>query len=401
MSAKKQRTGLAEGVHTADGTYSLVTSTRPLNKRSSLPCTVLGFGAAHLGELFHTISDADALGTVASAWDNGCRYFDTAPWYGLGLSEHRTGMVLSKHWRQRDEFTVSTKVGRTLLPVADCGGGKWSPEPWSGGMPFKVQWDFTREGFERQHGDSLQRLGCGRVECLVIHDLDQEFGFHSESASTTSAAAGQQGPREHMEALGAADGGMRWLEDMRERGVIKAFGAGVNSPEGRPADKVKASNLEYVKRLIAMAKDASKPLDFLLLAGNHTLLDHSAWESGLLDLCMAHDIGVVMGGPYNSGILATGAVEGAKFDYDTASGDVLERVRSIEKVCSKYNIPLAAAALQFPLAHPAVASVIPGAMCAEHVVRSAATMNVDIPGALWEELKAQGLLPKGIPTPGM
>jgi len=173
----------------------------------------------------------------------------------------------------------------------------------------------------------------------------------------------------------------------------------VNSAEGRAEGASTASNMHYLRRLIALASDASNPLDFLLLAGTHTLLNHTAWQSGMLDTCSEHDIGIIMGGPYNSGILATGAVADAKYDYDTASDAMLDKVRRIEQVCLECGTPLAAAALQFPLAHPAVASVIPGAMCKEHVVRSVDTMDFEVPVVLWSRLKDEGLLPEAIPTP--
>eukprot|EP01051_Picozoa_sp_SAG22_P000383 SAG22_NODE_10_length_35702_cov_72.266992_4_plen_434_part_00 len=387
-AAKKPKTAAAGG--------GLATTQRQLNARQpGTSCTVLGFGGAHLGELYHTIPDSTAIATVEAAWDTGCRYFDTAPWYGIGLSEHRLGLPLSKHYRQRGEFLLSTKVGRLLNPVASCGGGGWTTEPWAGGMPFDVEYSYSRGGFARSLHDSNQRLGCGKVDCLVIHDLDEEFGFWAAD-TPDEKQPGALGV--HAAALGRG-GGMRWLEEQRASGVIKAFGAGVNSAEGRDEAGSTASNLAYVKRLLGMAADTANPLDFLLLAGNHSLLNHSAYTSGILDLCAEHDVGVVLGGAYNSGILATGAVEGAKYDYDAAPDEILDKVRQIERVCADCgNVPLAAAALQFPLAHPAVKSVIAGAMEPAHVHRTVDTMNTPVPSRLWRELKDAGLLPEGCPA---
>jgi len=255
-----------------------------------------------------------------------------------------------------------------------------------GSLVFNHRWDFSREGIQQQHRESLHRLGHGRVECLVIHDMDMA---ESEVPGVPH--------REHLRE------GIHALEEMRSAGVIRAFGAGLNvqpvSGQGRSVAEHRKWNREYVDFLINIHGQGERPLDFLLMAGCHTLLDHSMYLDGVLDLCHEHGIGVVIGGSFNSGILASGAVPGAMYNYEPASDKILDRVRALEAVCSDHGVDLAAAALQYPLGHPAVATVIAGAKSSAEIVRAKAMMDAEIPRAFWEQLLDSGLIPKGAPFP--
>lgn len=353
---------------------------RPLGT-SGLQCTSLGLGGAPLGDLFVNIPDSQAADTVDAAVATGLNYFDTAPWYGLGLSEHRMGMALRKH--PRSSYSLSTKVGRTLDPVADP--GSWRRGPWDHGLHFNVRYDYTYEGFRQQHRECLQRLGLGRMDCLVIHDMEE--------------AEKDEPHKPHRQQL-REGGGIRALQELRSVGAIRAFGVGMNGAEGRPEAEYRKWNQEYLDFLLdATSADGAKPLDFVLMAGCHTLLTHSAFLDGLLDTCQKRGIGVVIGGAFNSGILATGAVKGAVFDYEPASDEVLDRVRALEAVCKRHGVSLPAAALQYPLGHPAVATVIVGGITPFEVERAKACMDEEIPEAFWLQLLDDGLLPAGAPVP--
>jgi len=355
---------------------------------SGLSVSTLGFGGASLGDLYVNISNAQALDAVAEAYDCGIRYFDTAPWYGTGLSEQRMGLAL--HDYPRGDFHLSTKVGRSLRPVSESDWPKtW---PW-GGCPYAVEFDYTADGIRQQHHESLHRLGVGRVDCLVIHDMEE------------SASLGGKSIAEHKADL--RDGGFKALYDLREEGRVQALGVGVNVaqevvelvPEASDLAAARRWNKEYVEFIAGLAGEGQRSVDFVLLAGVYTLLDTSAWEDGILDLCKEKNIGVVMGGPYSSGILASGAVEGAMYAYSPATAEILDKVRRMESVCAEHSVPLAAAALRFPLGHEAVSTVIPGGKNAFEVNRNAETFANQVPVKLWEDFKDQGLLPEGVPTP--
>ncbi|MBL8671919.1 MAG: aldo/keto reductase [Alphaproteobacteria bacterium] len=320
----------------------------------------LGFGGAPLGNLYAPVAEDEALAAVRRAHDRGIRAFDTAPHYGNGLSEHRIGQVLRE--RPRDSFALSTKVGRIL--TADPAVGT-TQHGYVGTLPFRQHFDYSHDGALRSIEDSLQRLGMARVDVAYIHDID----------AFTHGAAEQ--PRRFREAM---EGAYRALERLRREGTIKAIGLGVNE--------------------VQVCRDALAHGDFdgFLLAGRYTLLDQAALPE-LLPLCLKRGAHIVLGGPYNSGILATGAVPGARYDYKPASPEMLARVQAIEALCREHGVPLKAAALQFPLGHPAVACVIPGARSPAEVEENLDLLARPIPSTLWSALKAEHLLPADVPVP--
>jgi D-threo-aldose 1-dehydrogenase len=339
-------------------------ATRRFTTRSGrqLSFTELGFGTAPLGNLYRAISEADARATMEAAWEVGCRYFDTAPLYGLGLAESRLNGFL--RGRPRDSYLLSTKIGRLLRvspPESRTGIGKFFDTP-----SRQEVYDYSYEGVMRSLEHSLERLGLDRVDILYCHDVDI-FTHGSKEASDRRI-------REFM------DGGYRALSELRDQGVVAAIGAGVNE-------------WQVCERL---AREGD--FDLFLLAGRYTLLEQDALET-FLPLCVERGIGIALGGPYNSGILATGPKPGAFYNYDPAPPEVLERVARIERVCGAHGVRLIEAALRFPLGHPAIVSVIPGAQKPEEVRRNAEILRARIPGALWSDLKAEGLLRPDAPVP--
>ena len=327
--------------------------------RGNLRVSQLGFGGAPLGNLFSELDEGDATHAVASAFASGIRFFDTAPLYGHGLSEHRIGAAL-RH-RRRDDFVLATKVGRLLRPDPAADGGLYRKI-----LPFATAYDYSYDGVLRSIEDSLQRLGLARIDIVHIHDVD--VWTHGSQAAMDARFA------EVMK------GGYRALLRLREEKAIGAIGVGVN--EWQACQRFAAEG----------------DFDCFLLAGRYTLLEQAALDS-FLPLCVARDIAVIIGGPFNTGILATGAMEGATYDYRPAPADVMARVRRIEAICRSHGVALASAALQFPLHHPAVSSVIPGARSAAEIAANVATFDVPMPPALWAELKQAGLLRPDAPTP--
>ncbi|NSX56651.1 aldo/keto reductase [Parasulfitobacter algicola] len=332
-------------------------------ENGGLTFTELGFGSAPFGNLYRAITDQNAQDILQIAWDAGMRYFDTAPLYGLGLSETRLNPFLRD--KPRDEYVLSTKVGRLLratTPDQRSGQGKWF------NVPSRAEvYDYTYDGVMRSLEFSLERLGVDRVDILYAHDLDV-FNHGSQDALDEKLT-------EFM------DGGYKALVDLRDQGVIRAFGAGVN--EWQPCEW--------------MAERGD--FDLFLLAGRYTLLEQEALNSFLL-LCQDRGIGIVIGGPYNSGILATGPVKGANFNYDPAPQDILDRVAQIEAVCRDHNTPMVHAAYQFPLCHPAVVSVIPGGQGRAEMHSNIQAAQAQVPAALWQDLKAKGLMHPDAPTGG-
>ena len=324
--------------------------------------TQLGYGSSGLGELFVQVSDRQAQATLEAAWNAGVRYFDTAPYYGHGLAEHRVGDFL--RGVPRDEFVVSTKVGRLLRRPRDPGNPMRGP--WCGGLPFEHDFDYGYAGVRRSLEDSLQRLGLDRVDLLLIHDLD--LLHHDDDAGVAARLDELSG------------GGWRALVELKAEGVIRAIGAGVNLAPMMP-------------RLLDRFE-----LDFFLVALPYTLLDQRVLDLEF-PLCVERGIGVIIGAVYASGILATGAVPGATYAYGPAAPEVMARVAAIERVAQRHRISLRAAALQFPLAHSAVASVIPGAITPEEASQNAEALRESVPAAFWEELKADGLLRADAPVP--
>jgi D-threo-aldose 1-dehydrogenase len=320
-----------------------------------LSFSALGFGTAPLGNLYRPIDNAQALQTLQQAWALGVRYFDTAPLYGLGLGETRLGSFLRE--RPRDEFVLSTKVGRLLERCAAEqreGIGKFFDVP-----SRRVVYDYSHDGVMRSLDASFERLGLDRVDVLLCHDIDR-FTHGSAEASA----------RRTKEFL---DGGLRALSDLRAQGVVAAIGIGVNEWQ--------------VCETVARNSD----VDLFLLAGRYTLLEQEALDS-FLPLCERKGMGVIVGGPFNSGILATGARPGAWFNYEPAPQQVMQRVAAIERVCNAHGVPLRDAALQFPLMHPAVVCVLPGGISPAEVSENAAGLQRAMAPALWRQLIDEGLL---------
>jgi D-threo-aldose 1-dehydrogenase len=335
---------------------------RPLG-RTGLRVTRLGFGGGTLGDRTAVIPEPQSDATLAAAWEGGIRYFDTAPWYGLGKSEHRVGRFLRS--RARSDFVLSTKVGRVLFRPADPAA--FQPLRWKGGLPFDLRFDYTRTGIMRAFEDSLQRLGLARVDALLIHDLDSRFH------------GGEDRIAERLDEL-AAGGGFAALGALKERGEIQAIGAGIN-------------HVGMIPRFLARFD-----LDFFLVAMPYTLLDQGALDEEL-PLCAGRGVGVVIGAPFASGILASGPVAEATYRYAPAPPEMLEKTRRIQAVCGRHSVPLGAAALQFPFGHPTVAAVIPGPNTPEQARRNLDWLRHPIPADLWAELKAEGLLRADAPTP--
>ncbi len=337
-----------------------VTARRRLGT-TSVEVTELGFGGASIGELFVRVSEAEAAATIAGAWDAGVRYFDTAPWYGRGLSELRTGAGLRDHLRS--EYTLSTKVGRWLRPATQEG---FDGTPWLGGAPNEVVFDYTYDGIMRSVEQSRLRMGITRFDIAFIHDLDRLYfdeatfeGYFRDLATS----------------------GWRALEELRQSGQIGAIGAGIN-------------DLGLIPRFLDLGA-----IDAFLVAMPYTLLDQEVLDAEF-PACVERGVGVVIGAVFASGILAKGPVPGARYAYADPSPAILERTRRIEAVCERHGVPLAAAALQFPLGHPVVASVIPGASSPAQQARTLDWFGHHIPADLWAELKHEGLLREDAPVPG-
>lgn len=320
----------------------------------------LGMGCAPLGELFSRLSNAQATATLQAAWDAGIRYFDTSPFYGHGKSEHRVGAFLRD--RERSEFMISTKVGRLYKATADRG---FDPSPWLGGLPFQATFDYTYDGIMRSWEDSLQRLGLSRVDALLIHDLDPEFH---------DAARLDRCWRD------LADSGFAALDELRSCGAIRAAGAGINLPG-------------LIPRFLT-----EFDLDLFLVAMPYTLLSQATLAEDF-PLCEKAGARVVIGAVFASGILVTGAVDGARYGYQDAPAGIVEKTRRIQSICDAFAVPLPAAALQFPLAHPQVTSVIPGALDPSHIHGHVAHLAHAIPGEFWVRLKEEGLLDASAPVP--
>jgi D-threo-aldose 1-dehydrogenase len=338
--------------------------TRSFNRiaNGGIRFTELGFGSAPMANLYRAVSEEDAQGALNAAWDTGCRYFDTAPLYGLGLAETRLNTFFRS--KNRDDYVLSTKVGRILKlcePEERTGIGKFFDVP-----NRREIYDFTYDGVMRSFEASLERLGLDRVDILFAHDLD--IFNHGTQAQLDHYLA------EFM------TGGYKALLALRDQGVIKAFGAGVNE-------------WQSCQWLLERGD-----FDLFLLAGRYTLLEQEALTS-FLPLCEARGLGIVLGGPYNSGILATGAKPGAWYNYNPAPQHVLEKVARIEAVCTRHGVRLIEAALNFPLTHPAVVSLIPGGQVAAEAKANLDILSAKIPAALWADLKREGLMRADAPTP--
>jgi D-threo-aldose 1-dehydrogenase len=324
----------------------------------------LGFGAAAIGNLYRAIPDGDARSVVEAAWDSGLRYFDTAPHYGFGLSEKRLGAVLADLDPQ-GRAILSTKVGRRLDPVLDADllqkrQGFVSPEP------YESVFDYSYDAVMRSYEASRQRLRRDRIDILYVHDIGRFAHGDAHEARM----------RELM------DGGFRALTELRAAGVVGAIGLGVNE-------------VAVCEEVMARAD-----IDLILLAGRYTLLEQGPLDS-LLPLCVKKGVRIILGGPFNSGILAQGVRHGGAvhYDYGPAPADIVARVGRMEDICADFGIALGAAALQFPLAHPAVATVIPGIGSVRHLQSALDLMGQAIPAAFWQTLKDEALIDPRSPVP--
>ncbi|MCM3141100.1 aldo/keto reductase [Brevibacillus sp. MER 51] len=322
----------------------------------------LGFGTAPLGNMFRNIPEEEALATVDAAWENGIRYFDTAPFYGAGLAELRLGEALAK--RPRDEYVLSTKVGRIILDeledptLRDLGekGGLFEY-----GRKNKIHVDYSEDGTLRSIEDSLKRLQTDRLDIVYVHDIAQDF-YGDEWLS-------------HFES--ARKGAFRALARLRDEGVIKSWGLGVNRVE--PIE-------------IVMALEEAQP-DAFLMAGRYSLLDHDRSLQRVMPNAAKMNAKIIVGGPYSSGVLAGGT----HFEYQKASPEIMAKVDRIKAIANRHNISVKAAALQFVLANPAVAAVIPGASRPDRIKEDVAAMNEVIPAAFWQEMREQKLVAQDAP----
>ncbi|MEX3933609.1 aldo/keto reductase [Paraburkholderia phymatum] len=326
----------------------------------ALQVTGLGLGTAPLGGLYRDLSDEEASGAIEAAWDAGVRFFDTAPHYGHTKAEHRLGDALRRY--PRSEFVLSTKVGRRFVPRKNPYDGS---EGWQNPLPFEAIYDYTRDGILRSFEDSQQRLGIVDIDILLVHDIGRFTHGESNDRYWQQLTQG---------------GGFRALDDLRSQGVVKAVGLGVN--EG------------------AAVLDAMRDFDIdcALLAGRYTLLEQATLDD-LLPECEKRNVSILLGGAFNSGILARGVEGDLKFNYGDAPEEVIARVARLEAVCKVHGVPLAAAALQFPYAHPAVATVLTGARNADELRENVASFDRPIPAELWHALRDKDLLDPRAPVP--
>jgi D-threo-aldose 1-dehydrogenase len=324
--------------------------------RTAIETTVLGLGTAPLGGLLDAVADEAAAGALEAAWAGGVRFVDTAPFYGFGRAERRTGDALRRH--ERGAYVLSTKVGRLLVPDANPPG---AANGWASPLPFRPVYDYGYDAVRRSFEDSLQRLGLERIDVLLLHDIGAfthgpDHGAHFETAMT---------------------GGLRALQALKAEGLIGAYGIGVN------------------ETAVLVAALARGEWDCFLLAGRYTLLEQQSLDD-LLPACVARGTSIICGGPYNSGLLAGGDT----WNYAKAPPDLVARRDRLADLCRAHGVALEAAALQFPLAHPAVACVIPGARTAREATANLAHYRTPIPEGLWADLRAEGLIRDDAPVPG-
>ncbi|WP_413797956.1 aldo/keto reductase [Streptomyces iranensis] len=324
----------------------------------------LGLGTAPLGSMFRDVSDEEAAATVDAAWDHGIRYYDTAPFYGAGLAEIRLGDALAG--RPRDSYVLSTKVGRVILDEVEDPATRELGEKgglFEHGRPNKLVHEWTADATKRSIEDSLRRLRTDRLDIVWVHDVAQDFHGDEWLAVYESARTGA----------------FRVLQQLRDEGVIKAWGLGVNRVE--PIE-------------LTLDLDEPKP-DAFLLAGRYTLLDHDRALQRLLPTAADQDVSLVVGGPYSSGILAGGT----HFEYQDAPAHIIEKVARIKELAERHGVSVKAAALQFSLAHPAAAAVIPGATRPSRIAEDVAALDEAIPAAFWAELREAGLVSPLAPLP--
>ena len=328
--------------------------------RTELEVTPFAFGTAPIGNIFTPIDEETSDGMIQSAWDAGIRYYDTAPMYGHGLSELRCGQSL--RWKDRSEFVLSSKVGRRLVPARRS---EIEFAPWNNAAPFRVEFDYSYDGTMRAFEDSLQRMALESMDICFIHDIDV-------------FTRGDEQPEVFRTAM---DGCWQALSRLRDEGAVAAIGVGVNEWE------------------VCEAALRQRDFDCFLLAGRYTLLEQESLDT-FLPLCEERGAAVTVGGGFNSGILATGAKPGAKYNYSPAPSGIMQKVEKIEAVCNAHDVPLPAAAMQFVVAHPAVPSFIAGTRTVEQLQRNLEWFSYPIPADFWSELKNDGLLRDDAPVPG-
>jgi D-threo-aldose 1-dehydrogenase len=327
--------------------------------KTPLRVTEIGFGGAPLGNLFAIVTDADARASLETAWASGCRFFDTAPLYGYGLSERRSGDALRE--KPRDQYVLSSKVGRLLRPgMQGRGGGTDFKSP----MPFHAEFDYSYDATMRSIEDSLQRLGLDRIDVALIHDVGRDW----------------HGDRQPAMFRQAMNGAAKALAELKAAGRIAAIGLGVNEAE--------------------VCEQALQEGDFdcFLLAGRYTLLEQGPLDR-LFPACRKRNVSIIIGGPFNSGLLARVGQPDATYNYGAVPAEIAQRAAALHETCSGHGVPLPAAALQFPLAHPVVVSVIPGARNAAEVASHWQWARLQIPSALWDDLRKRGLLHPEAPVP--
>lgn len=327
--------------------------------RVDLDVTAFGFGTAPVGNIFREIDDNTSDAMFQQSWDAGVRFYDTAPMYGHGLSELRTGHSL--RWKNREDYVLATKVGRVLKPARK---DEIEYAPWTNAGRFQMEFDYSYDATMRSFEDSLQRMGLEYIDILFIHDIDR-------------FTRGDEQPEVFETAM---DTCWKALRDLRDQKVVKAIGVGVNEWE------------------VCHAALERHDFDCFLLAGRYTLLEQEALNK-FLPLCEERGAAVVVGGGFNSGILATGAIEGAKYNYSPAPADIMNRVSQIEAVCQEFNVPLPAAALQFVVAHPAIPTFMSGTRNVDQLQQNLEWFSHPIPAEFWAALKQKGLLREDAPTP--
>ena len=322
--------------------------------------TRLAIGAVQIGNSFKEIDEKTSDAMIHTAWDAGIRYFDTAPMHGHGLSELRCGHAL--RWKRRDDFVLSSKVGPRLIPTRRC---DIDFAPWANAAPFTLLFDYSFDGTMRGFEDSLQRLALERMDICFIHDIDVFTRGHEQPDVFRTAM----------------DGCWRALEKLRDEGSVKAIGVGVNEWE---------VCLETLKR---------RDFDCFLLAGRYTLLEQESLDA-FLPHCEERGASVAVGEGFNSGILATGAIAGALYNFAPAPEHILDRVRNIEAVCRVHAVPLPAAAMQFVVAHPAIQTFIAGTRTVDQLRKKLEWFSLEIPSDFWTDLKKRNLIHPDAPTPG-
>jgi D-threo-aldose 1-dehydrogenase len=324
----------------------------------------LGFGSAPIGNMFRDVGDDEALATARASWNSGTRYFDTAPSYGAGLSEVRIGAALAD--RRRGDYVISSKVGRLIVNDGGNSGARDrgnKRDTFKHGRPGKIVIDYSRDGTLRSIEESLTRLDLDRIDIVFVHDVAQDFHGDDWLAVFESARRGA----------------FLALDELREEGVVSAWGLGVN-------------RVEPIELLLAL--EGPRP-DGFLLAGRYTLLDHGRAMQRVMPMVAEHELGIVVGGPYSSGVL----VGGPCFEYAPAAPEILEKVGRIKAIADRHGVSMKAAGLQFALANPVVAAVIPGASHPDHVAEDWAALDEIVPADFWNELRSASLVHPAAPIP--